>query len=559
MTQFDGESKKLIQPVLEHEKKIKYYVHNEQVFDIIHMAHLETGHGGKHKLENNIKTKYVNITREVIHIYLELCLICKKKKTHLKKGVVVKPLIFKEINHRAQVDLIDMQTSKDGEYKFILNYQEHLTKFVCLRPLKTKTAVEVAYNLVDIFCIIGCSSVLQSDNGREFCNSVIEELKSMWPDLKIVHGKPRHSESQGSVERANRDVQDILIAWMEENNLTKWSQGLRFCQWKKNTSWHSAIKQTLYEAMFGRKAHVGLRSSHLPLSVINDIVTEEELERIIDSTEIHDNGSSETTNNTPIIEEVRENIDFFENVNSASVVLICSICEKGDGDIYHCTECKVPVHNFCCELPTENSNVLCHNCTVKRDLISNKNKAIDGIQEQAKRMLRMSEKKFPSAEVGTSVTIPLPSVDRNKGDPKNIIGVILEVTEDGLYKIGTKSGILSSLYSRNQFGICNEMFLSSTDVPQCEMSLRSINADQSAFGSQGYIKSSCKIKCTTNRCINSVHLAQLSPQRFDNVDIAHLKPGKVSNEITVADIATAGWAVLTLPTSNRAMSANKAF
>ncbi|XP_039305556.1 KRAB-A domain-containing protein 2-like [Solenopsis invicta] len=179
-----GESKKLIQPVLEHEKKIKYYVHNEQVFDIIHMAHLETGHGGKHKLENNIKTKYVNITREVIHIYLELCLICKKKKTHLKKGVVVKPLIFKEINHRAQVDLIDMQTSKDGEYKFILNYQEHLTKFVCLRPLKTKTAVEVAYNLVDIFCIIGCPSVLQSDNGREFCNSVIEELKSMWPDLE---------------------------------------------------------------------------------------------------------------------------------------------------------------------------------------------------------------------------------------------------------------------------------------------------------------------------------------------------------------------------------------
>lgn len=293
------------------------------------------------------------------------------------------PLIFKEVNHRAQVDLIDMQTSQDGEYKFILNYQEHLTKFVYLRPLKTKTAAEVAYNLVDIFCVIGAPSVLQSDNGREFCNSVIEELKNMWPDLKIVHGKLRHSQNQGSVERANRDVQDIL-AWMEDNNLTKWSEGLRFCQWKKNISWHSAIKQTPYEAMFGRKAHVGLQSSQLPSSVINDI--EEELEHVIDSIKVrNDNGSYENTNSTLIAEEVRENINCPENVNSASIVVTCSVCEKGDDSIYHCIECKAFVYNFCGESQAEASIILCRNCIIKRDLISNKIKAIDGIQKQAKK------------------------------------------------------------------------------------------------------------------------------------------------------------------------------
>ena len=71
-----------------------------------------------------------------------------------------------------QVDLIDMQSQQDGEYRFILNYQDHLTKFVCLRPLKTKTAEEVAYHLVDIFCDKGAPHILQSDNGREFCNKV---------------------------------------------------------------------------------------------------------------------------------------------------------------------------------------------------------------------------------------------------------------------------------------------------------------------------------------------------------------------------------------------------
>lgn len=52
------------------------------------------------------------------------------------------------------VDFIDMQSEKDEESKFILNYQNHLTEFVFLQLLKTKRAEEVAYNLLDIFCII---------------------------------------------------------------------------------------------------------------------------------------------------------------------------------------------------------------------------------------------------------------------------------------------------------------------------------------------------------------------------------------------------------------------
>ena len=32
----------------------------------------------------------------------------------------------------------------------------------------------------------------------------------MWEGLKIVHGKLRNSQSQGSVERANRGIEDML-------------------------------------------------------------------------------------------------------------------------------------------------------------------------------------------------------------------------------------------------------------------------------------------------------------------------------------------------------------
>ncbi|KAJ8936188.1 hypothetical protein NQ318_020933 [Aromia moschata] len=40
-----------------------------------------------------------------------------------------------------------------------MNYQDHLTKFVFLRALKSKRAEEVAYNLMDIFCITGAPLV----------------------------------------------------------------------------------------------------------------------------------------------------------------------------------------------------------------------------------------------------------------------------------------------------------------------------------------------------------------------------------------------------------------
>ncbi|KRY08173.1 SCAN domain-containing protein 3 [Trichinella patagoniensis] len=47
----------------------------------------------------------------------------------------------------------------------------------------------------------GC--ILQSDNGQEFSNAMIAELKTCWPELKVVTGRPRHPQSQGAVERLN--------------------------------------------------------------------------------------------------------------------------------------------------------------------------------------------------------------------------------------------------------------------------------------------------------------------------------------------------------------------
>ena len=81
-----------------------------------------------------------------------------------------------------------MQSCPDIGYTFILNYQDHNTKFLYLRPLKNKTERGVAFELLTIFLIQAAPMVLQSNNGREFVAEVIKELIQLWPECKIVHG-----------------------------------------------------------------------------------------------------------------------------------------------------------------------------------------------------------------------------------------------------------------------------------------------------------------------------------------------------------------------------------
>ena len=113
-----------------------------------------------------------------------------------------------------------MQSQADHEFKLIMVYQDHLTKFVLLRALQSKRAEEVAYQLTDNFLTFGAPCILHSDNGREFVNSIIAELTTLWPELKIAHRKPRHSQSQGLVERANQDIENMLASWMKDNHCT---------------------------------------------------------------------------------------------------------------------------------------------------------------------------------------------------------------------------------------------------------------------------------------------------------------------------------------------------
>jgi hypothetical protein len=63
-------------------------------------------------------------------------------------------------------------------------------------------------------------------------------------------------------------------------------------------------------------------------------------------------------------------------------------------------------------------------------------------------MKLISDATRPPVGVGGTVIIPIPDVNRVKADLRKILGVVLGKNEDGLYKIGTKDGVVDKLYCR---------------------------------------------------------------------------------------------------------------
>jgi hypothetical protein len=257
-------------------------VHIEETFDVIKRAHIATGHGGRDRMVKGLGKKHANVTRYCIELFKSMCIDCQRKRVRpMTKGVVFRPILSKEFSARGQVDLIDMQSLPHGSFKWIMVYQDHLTKFVLIRPLTSKRAAEVAYQLMDIFLLFGAPHILRSDNSSEFTAQIISDLKELWPELVIVHGKPRHPQSQGSVERANYDIKDMLVAWMSENDIADWTVGVKFVQFRKNSGFNTGIKQSSYATLFGIEARIGLTSSSLPHDVIQKLQTEDDLLAIL--------------------------------------------------------------------------------------------------------------------------------------------------------------------------------------------------------------------------------------------------------------------------------------
>ncbi|KAF2905125.1 hypothetical protein ILUMI_01052, partial [Ignelater luminosus] len=69
-------------------------------------------------------------------------------------------------------------------------------------------------------------------------------------------------------------------------------------------------------------------------------------------------------------------------------------------------------------------------CSSENEIQKARKTAAENLVKQAKKMKATSDKSHPPANIGDNVTIPIPDVDKGKGDLRNIIGVILQTNDE---------------------------------------------------------------------------------------------------------------------------------
>ena len=88
-------------------------------------------------------------------------------------------------------------------YRYVLSVMDVFSRFIWLRPLKSKHSKEIASELKSIYMAFGPPLFLQSDQGSEYKGDVKRLCRKMQVNL-MVHSRPYHPQSQGKVKRSHR-------------------------------------------------------------------------------------------------------------------------------------------------------------------------------------------------------------------------------------------------------------------------------------------------------------------------------------------------------------------
>ena len=89
------------------------------------------------------------------------------------------------------MDLNDLHTRLEKDFQWILHCGDHYSKYSWVYPLRSKEAEVIADHLTSLFYQFGPCKILQSDNGREFTDNVVKNLKNIFPGLIIINGRTR--------------------------------------------------------------------------------------------------------------------------------------------------------------------------------------------------------------------------------------------------------------------------------------------------------------------------------------------------------------------------------
>jgi hypothetical protein len=180
--------------------------------------------------------------REDIETYIKQCAVCQKLSFE-KQTNHITPFTLASYNpmQRIAVDTIGPINKTEDGYKYIIVIIDAFSRYTKLYPTKDTTAVGAADAIVDWVSNFGVPQEIVSENGTQFANRLIDQLKTQL-QIKNVSINAYSHEENAIVERANKEVNRHLRAICFDRKIkAKWRQSLPLVQRIMNAQVHESI------------------------------------------------------------------------------------------------------------------------------------------------------------------------------------------------------------------------------------------------------------------------------------------------------------------------------
>ena len=208
-----------------------------------------------------------------VHRFILSCDVCQRVRNPQSFQQVNAPLrplpIPPTINHTIHLDLICPKNA-DGAFRYILIVVDGFSKFMSLFPLQGKDATTVPSCLYDNFLSVhGFPAYIVSDQGREFCNSILDSLCAL---LKIHKLKTSayHPASNAACENKIALVNRMLSSLLSSPS-DGWAKWLPAISLSYNSSVSESTKCSPFFLTFGVEARLPELPAIEPLPPILDL------------------------------------------------------------------------------------------------------------------------------------------------------------------------------------------------------------------------------------------------------------------------------------------------
>jgi hypothetical protein len=216
------------------------------------------GHLGMNRTYERIKlfVSWPGMKQE-IEEYVRRCEVCQKNKitqnkTKMPLQITTTPDVVWE---KCSLDIVGpLTTTVDGN-KYLLTFQDELSKFTLAVPIQQQDAGTVAKAFVgEVVLKFGIPQVLLTDQGSNFLSELFANMCKLLK-IKRIKTTAYHPQSNGALERTHRVLVEYLRCYISEDQ-TNWDKWIPYATFVFNTTPHTSTGFTPHELMFGRKPNI---------------------------------------------------------------------------------------------------------------------------------------------------------------------------------------------------------------------------------------------------------------------------------------------------------------